>query len=258
MKKISQHPSILYANDLEQICQPLKSLGIEYFSHVMIDKSGRFSAIGMNPEFVQHYYEKQYYNLDIHRLYPNHEGYIFWDMVECDPHLNNLYEDFKCFSLGHSFTIVRHDIDGSKHYYDFSAALGNHKINHTYLQSMDFLKNFILYFTDNINSHSQLKKGYDFKSNIKKQSNDIEQTVSPFPLSTNRIYFTHNKYLTKREFECLHWLADGKTIDAIAMILGITQRTVKAHIVSIKQKLNCKSLFQLGAIYQKHRDVHGL
>lgn len=58
--------------------------------------------------------------------------------------------------------------------------------------------------------------------------------------------------VSQRELDCLHWLAKGKTQDQIALILGITLRTVKAHISNTKQKLNCYTQFQLGMAYFMH------
>ena len=43
----------------------------------------------------------------------------------------------------------------------------------------------------------------------------------------------------------------GKVFDEIGVIMGITTRTVKAHIQSLKEKLNCITLFQLGAKYSE-------
>lgn len=43
--------------------------------------------------------------------------------------------------------------------------------------------------------------------------------------------------LTAREAEVLHWIAEGKTNPEIAVILGISPRTVTTHVESIFAKL---------------------
>ena len=58
-------------------------------------------------------------------------------------------------------------------------------------------------------------------------------------------------YLTRRELECLHWIANGKTVEMTATILNVSARTITAHIVNIKEKLGCNNLFQLGMVYAK-------
>ena len=71
-------------------------------------------------------------------------------------------------------------------------------------------------------------------------------------------YLIENKILTKREMEVLYWLKFGKTTQMVADILGIKQRTIKAHIANIKQKTNCQTLFQVGYFYAKIYEVHDI
>lgn len=255
MKILNTHPTFVYANDIKEICHPLKSLDVDYFSHVMVDENGKFSAIGTCPEFAELYYKKKYYNFDIHRS-PLYQGqnYIVWDSVERDPDLDEVYDDFKCFALGHSFTIAYEDLDGCKHYYDFSAKLGNESINHKYLNNLGSLKVFILYFNEQINSNRNLKKGHEIKFVMKKHDKPGDENSNQLALPINRIYFSNNIYLTLREFQCLDYLSQGKTINEISVILSITLRTAKAHIGNIKNKLGCKNLFQLGVVYQAWKD----
>jgi len=47
--------------------------------------------------------------------------------------------------------------------------------------------------------------------------------------------------LSRREFECLKWMARGKTSSEIACILSITARTVDFHAASVLRKLGCVS-----------------
>jgi DNA-binding CsgD family transcriptional regulator len=44
--------------------------------------------------------------------------------------------------------------------------------------------------------------------------------------------------ITQREIEALKWAADGKTIEDIAIIMGISSETVKAHLDSARRKLS--------------------
>jgi DNA-binding CsgD family transcriptional regulator len=42
--------------------------------------------------------------------------------------------------------------------------------------------------------------------------------------------------LTEREIECLYWIAEGKTSDEIAVILGISRNTINNYITSVMRK----------------------
>ena len=51
--------------------------------------------------------------------------------------------------------------------------------------------------------------------------------------------------LTRRETECLRWVAVGRSDPQIGMILGISSNTVHAHVEAAKAKLNANSRAQL-------------
>lgn len=47
--------------------------------------------------------------------------------------------------------------------------------------------------------------------------------------------------LTDREIECLYWIAEGKTSDEIAVILGISRNTINNYITSVMRKTATKT-----------------
>ena len=47
--------------------------------------------------------------------------------------------------------------------------------------------------------------------------------------------------LTPREREVLHWISEGKTNSAIAIILGISPATVKGYVEIILRKLSVEN-----------------
>ncbi|MGF0537401.1 transcriptional regulator VisN [Agrobacterium sp. ES01] len=47
--------------------------------------------------------------------------------------------------------------------------------------------------------------------------------------------------LTERELECLFWIAEGKTSDEIAVILGISKNTINNYITSVMRKTATKT-----------------
>lgn len=48
----------------------------------------------------------------------------------------------------------------------------------------------------------------------------------------------HSVNLSPREKECLHWTAQGKTVDDVAMIVGISSETAKVYVKRIISKMN--------------------
>jgi len=60
-----------------------------------------------------------------------------------------------------------------------------------------------------------------------------------------------NCTLSPRQMEILRWLSQGKTATEIASILGVADVTVRKHIINIKNKSGCHTMFQLGEYYSK-------
>lgn len=50
--------------------------------------------------------------------------------------------------------------------------------------------------------------------------------------------------LSARELDCLKWTAEGKTAWEASVILGITERTVRFHLNTAREKLRCTTTVQ--------------
>ena len=51
-------------------------------------------------------------------------------------------------------------------------------------------------------------------------------------------------HLSRREIECLRWIAEGKTHSDIAIILDLSEHTVRGYLKDVRTKLNCVTLAQ--------------
>lgn len=259
---LKHHPSFSHNADFNAICQPIFDLGMSYFSHAQVDiKKKTVVGIGSCPDFLKLYLEKGYHQYDLHMLAaPNSEQHILWDAVERKRESKSLHEDFMSFNRGHTFTIVTRHGDMQECFH-FAAKLGDSAMNHTYLQKIDVLKKFILHYKDKISQHKELRAVYDMPLSIDNQNagHFIENPHESFSadslektMKLKRIYLHgFDAYITPREFQCLYWLARGKTLEEISMIIHASIRTVKAHVAHMKEKLGCTNQFQLGAMFAK-------
>ena len=57
-------------------------------------------------------------------------------------------------------------------------------------------------------------------------------------------YTPPNQVLTKRQREALEWVGDGKTMQDIAQIMGLTQATVEKHLRLAREALNVETTAQ--------------
>lgn len=58
--------------------------------------------------------------------------------------------------------------------------------------------------------------------------------------------------VSARELDCLKWAAAGKTAWEASKILGITERTVRFHLNTAREKLNCTTTTQAVAKAVSH------
>jgi DNA-binding CsgD family transcriptional regulator len=69
----------------------------------------------------------------------------------------------------------------------------------------------------------------------------------------------HDSYreliMSARELDCLRWTAAGKTAWEASRILGISERTVRFHLNTARQKLNCATTTQAVAMAVARRMI---
>lgn len=61
--------------------------------------------------------------------------------------------------------------------------------------------------------------------------------------------------LTDRELECLSWIAEGKTSDEIAVIIGISRNTINNYITSVMRKTATRTRSEAIAFAVRHNLV---
>ena len=255
---ISSHPSFTLASDIANICAPLKALNIHYFGHAQISDKQQISTLGNSPDFTELYYQKEYYRFDLHMApIQQKESYVIWDNIKRKKESECLFNDFMDFNLGHTFTICLKQNDHTD-YFHFATKRGDDYMNQQYLLNLNRLYQFIYYFREKVNTQRELRRAYDIKMSIPLQNSGyfVSTPVNATPTDIfedvthkKRIYLDHKTYLTLKEYELLGYLAVGKKIHEVAHIMKMSERTAKAHVHNIKQKLNCQNQFQLGIKY---------
>lgn len=283
MKKIKQHPVLLYPQDFKDICKPLERFNISYFSHVRVDNLGRFSAASNNPEYHQLYLEKEYYNTDIHMVpNTNLDNYLLWDAIECTGDTLAMHEEGEALGVRHVFTVIKKNEHGTD-YYHFATHLQSTAINQVYLSELDMLHLFIQHFNDIMCQSKCLARVYDIKFGLDHKTpgftyqSDVELLKKNSPrsdflreLALNQGVFTpeinrrtrdndtflihkdSQKIITipKQQLNCLWLLVKGYKSKEIASQLYLSPRTVDNYLELLRGKLGCRNSKELIALYQ--------
>ena len=268
MKNTHLHPTQSHANELAEICRPLEKLNITYFGHAQINDQGHFAALNNNPEFMQFYLNKRYYNADIHMAKQTQLGhFVIWDNIALDKEGEKLKCEAVDFGVDHTFTIIERNCSGMQ-YYHFSTSIGDQSINQENLRHIDLLKHFIAYFHEQVKSSKNLNDAYAttfalaansssflaeettirelFLQDLKR---DSSQTISRPNTFNNTVRELVSNYgqnkLTSREIDCLCLTLQGKTAKLVGQVLGISRRTVEEYLSNIKTKVGVFSKSEL-------------
>ena len=69
-------------------------------------------------------------------------------------------------------------------------------------------------------------------------------------------YKAPNRSLTPRQMEALEWVGDGKTMQDIAQIMGLTQATIEKHLRLARETLNVETTAQAVAKAAFHNQMY--
>ncbi len=263
---IEKHPSVMFSRSMEEMLTPLKRFGINYFSYIEIDTSTwAMSGLTNQPVWAKHYLNNQYYNFDIHAnqkeiFLDKSEAYYLLDYFCLDSiDYRTVYKDANEHGIFHILSVMQQCID--KGYCFFFGASENHyDINQFYINNIDTIRAFIQSFKDQLRSNKQIykslresleKKSIIISSNI--ENKDVTSYIKkPYMLAQSKRYYLDplfpDRYLSQREMDCLFLLYRGHSNKQLSVKLKLSTRTVEQHVLNIKQKLNCRTLYQLGAV----------
>jgi DNA-binding CsgD family transcriptional regulator len=248
----AEHPCIRFADEFSAYCQgALSHLGITYFSHVNVDEEQSTWSMCSDPDFYIRFLKADLTKQTLlQQKTEEGEQYILSDILLKSEKLQKIQGLVHDSGYGHQFTIIQTH-NGQRDYYHFATQLGNEQMNNKYLWYLPELKRFM-------NDYKDRMLGAKYDTVQKELGMIIPPPVDNFlsfsalgeGSDMRRIPY-RNTYITKREFECLHWLAENKTSREVADILSITPRTVKAHTDNIKEKTGFQSRFHLGMLYHE-------
>lgn len=123
--------------------------------------------------------------------------------------------------------------------------------NQIYLFDFNVFCHFIFYFKESMQKFIFTCNHECFKVPVKREiSVKMGDNENCFlQLVPVKKYYIKGKfdkvYLTQHEKNCVHWCAQGKSSEEIAMILGISKKTIESRIYKIKEKLDCYKQSQL-------------
>ncbi|MBN2690051.1 MAG: helix-turn-helix transcriptional regulator [Gammaproteobacteria bacterium] len=258
----SRHPSLYYADKIEEICAPLRRFDITYFRYIKNYSDNKHITLCDNKEWTKNFYAKGYHHISILLKDPelHKSGFILWSALQ---DAKTFLEDAEFgFNIGNGITLVEKR-DNYCEFYNFGSSAHNKQIINFYLNNLDVLKRFTMYFKEKarpyiehaekipikISAHigqTQTNKTFDryHLERLHKQTYNIKQKYLK-ETKINNYKFTAGELkgivLSGRELDCVLHILQGHNTKETADQLNISPRTVETHLSNIREKLNCSS-----------------
>ena len=259
------HVLFLAEHDMQEFCKELlKKYDLNGFRQVRLYDEGSRFELTTHASWTQHFMELGYFNYS--RLDRNgtcyHSGYCLWDAWNKDTPAHEIVirDAIVNYDGGRGFSILRRSQEWVDKF-EFSTSTNNHKANEMFLSNIEALDRFVDEFLQKMAPWiKRAHQSRDFLPFAIDASEEYADTFLPAqilkavsPTITPQQNSFENASLTKRELECIYWLSLGKTTPEIAMILNVSARTVEKFIIAIKEKFNCRTLFQMGQVISRIR-----
>lgn len=264
MDLLDQHFFLTSARDIDAICAPLKKhFGITSFVYQKNFSQGGEIRLSNQPEWLKHFYDQEYYKQSVFETHPDHyqSGFALWSELK---HHSEVLDAAHEFHITHGVTLTVKVDDGVEFYF-FGTTPDNHQVVSLYLNNMDLLERFIVYFKDKAKklieqaSRHKIFIHKNYERNIAEQESAAifhpgEMTREAFLEDTiiKSYVFDEHTILTKRELDCVQCLLQGKTLQQTAEMLFISPRTAETHLENVRQKLHCQNKSELIAKLLKH------
>ena len=234
---------------LKELCHPLSyNFGISTFAYLRFLKNGKILHITNNHAWLSHYVSHNLFNdvnrymYEINNIPNSGAGYY----LRTGKISNNFNEVLEKFGLWHGLSIYIRYPEYTEAWC-FATVSENHLIHDLYLNHINVLKHFILYFKSkgfDLLDHSDQSKLLITKTTSFELINEkpLEEKIKDFFKKTKISSIvlgdsSKKNSISPREAECINHLSNGKSVKEIAHLLGISPRTVETYIESLKNKV---------------------
>ncbi len=233
-------------HDVKGLLTQLQDEEITYLTYECYLPNGRHYRLTSHPEWIEHYYREALYNVAVfeHQDIFNKNGVTFW----CDLNRQPIYDRASEFDIDHGFTYFFQK-EGSTHFFHLGrkvSAKPNQDKDKTLLSKYE---SFSLDFLDKTlglrqEGEKQSIILHPYKSPLK--ASDLLSLIAESLLESQVVVGNKIIEISPKEARVAQYLSQGLCIKQISHRIGVSERTVKYHICSLKEKTRCKNLVQLG------------
>jgi len=250
------HAFLTQSVNIDAICQPLKKFGINIFTYLKNFKNGSQINLSSNSKWLEDYYNLSLYQSSLYENNPEayRSGFSVWLATDDSPVIAHGRDYFDSY---YGMTVTKQQDDGCEFYF-FSGSMKNPVLMDFYLNNLDLLERFIIYFKDRAAKLLEQAKQNKIilpRDPINRETKDTNNNLSDLrkeflkETAMRRYRIESGEFkgitLSKREIDCISALHQGLTADEISRKLFRSKRTIEKHIENIKDKFGCRTKSEL-------------
>jgi DNA-binding CsgD family transcriptional regulator len=246
LAQIIKDYSIRHDQKIKHICAPLvDDLGIPIFTYSFVEADGRFGFLTNALDFNVYYFETKLHLQNPYFAHPAlfRSGYA---MLPCSVEEEVQKVLSKRFDADHFFLSLNSNSQVMEAFI-FANVNENLSGSQSYLSRLDLLNKFSRYFKREAKNLIGKMRADCF--NIKAEKGEFFDTSPNVPLTIYdpkiQNFLKKVTGLTRQELICLEHFKQGKSAQATAAIMGLSQRTVESYFESMKNKIGCSSKYDL-------------
>lgn len=239
--------TIKHDRTISSLCDPLKdAYGINCFIYYVIEDDGRYGILSSHPANTDYYYAEKLYLNNPFLVHPEllRSGYALVPAAQ-DPLMLKRFR--KRFHLYYLLMVAKRTGKTLECCLFSTPELEPHD-SFKMLAHLDMLNKFSIYFKREARPliKNMMEQGYSLQQAKGQAFYEQDPLLA---LSTQNA--TYRKLvktlspLSPREEECLNLFKQGKSAQATAAILGLSERTVEHYFEHIKNKMGCSSKWEL-------------
>ena len=241
------HSIIKPQDTIKKLCKPLKNyLRIANFGYVRIYQDGRFGHLSNCPEIVEFFFEDKLYKTHPYWRNPSlFESGVALVPLAVDDCLRKKSKDF---FLTDQICVILKKFEEYMDFFIFGPENLAERDCRVLFNRLHLLDKFAHYFRRETRAlmNQSVEVGINFKSELEEQFDIADPNFPLFRSDLKKQAFLKTILpLTPREQACLNLFKIGHSAQATGAKLKISQRTVETHFENIKEKLGCRSKWDL-------------
>lgn len=239
------------AEKIDLISAPLfKYFGITHVGHIKIFNNGTMFRVANNEKWTRNYFEKEYYNdtalYKIHDIAEEKTQFLLLTGEPQGEHLTSLCKDFDIWNALAIYERFNEYTD----FWFFGTSQQNTEAINFYVNKLALLKKFTIYFKDKlsedlnrVNSNNIIYSNNKMLEDCPTEKEKMKKFFDIINIKSYKI--GEGLSISKKEFEVLYYLIQGKTLKEIARFIEVSFRTIEFHVKNLKRKTKCQKKSQL-------------